>query len=188
MKRTLTIASVLLSVAGLLQLSAMNATAQAGRGGKPNAAVLFYDNTGKAPRSLSELDASIRWLTIVPSSIVQRKLQSEKVQLSGDVDPSTAVRIGKLLGVNYLILNRVVDIREVQPTSSNRSLQVELATSLIDTSTGYILWADEARFSGTALCVCDLGDLHGVIARAGFKANMSIISELPSSVRLALGK
>jgi curli biogenesis system outer membrane secretion channel CsgG len=85
-------------------------------------------------------------------------MQEKGLTLSGDVDPSTAVRVGKLLGVNYLLTGAVT---EYGVTGSNvntpgigrlpgvsvgkKTFVGAMNARLIDTSTGEIVWADEAR-------------------------------------------
>jgi curli biogenesis system outer membrane secretion channel CsgG len=79
--------------------------------------------------------------------------------LSGDVDPSTARRMGQVVGVNYLLTGAVAEYGVTDKTArgaafrrgrrggapgAGRPFVVTTKASLIDTSTGEVVWADEA--------------------------------------------
>jgi curli biogenesis system outer membrane secretion channel CsgG len=85
-------------------------------------------------------------------------MQEKNLALSGDIDPSTAVRVGKLLGVNYLLTGAVTEYGRTDsgvhtpgvggvPSVSvgKKTFVAAMNARLIDTSTGEIVWADEAR-------------------------------------------
>jgi curli biogenesis system outer membrane secretion channel CsgG len=94
-----------------------------------------------------------------------KALMAEKnLSLSGDVDPKTAVKAGKMLGVEYLITGAITEIgvtdRNVSvpggiagrfglPSTSVKSQKMDAAIDAraIDTSTGEIVWADSAQES-----------------------------------------
>ena len=85
-------------------------------------------------------------------SVVEREqldalMRSNNLSLSGDVDRATAVRVGKLLGVNYVLTGSVNEYGMTgrQARGSGRRFNAALSAHLIDTSTGEIAWADEAR-------------------------------------------
>jgi curli biogenesis system outer membrane secretion channel CsgG len=86
-------------------------------------------------------------------------MKKKNLTLSGDVDPATAVRVGKLLGVNYILTGAVTEYgvtdkhaRSAAETKGRRAgararrgpFVAAMKASLIDTSTGEIVWADEA--------------------------------------------
>jgi curli biogenesis system outer membrane secretion channel CsgG len=85
-------------------------------------------------------------------------MQEKNLTLSGDVDAKTAVQMGKLLGVTYLLTGAVTEYG-TQGTSvdapgarglpgfsmGKKSFVAALNARLIETSTGEIVWADEAR-------------------------------------------
>jgi curli biogenesis system outer membrane secretion channel CsgG len=87
-------------------------------------------------------------------------LQEKGLSLSGDIDPKTAVKAGKLLGVEYLIAGALTELG-AQKTNVNtpwlRGLpSVNVGTSKMDcaidarafsTTTGEIVWADSAKDS-----------------------------------------
>ena len=91
---------------------------------------------------------------VVEREQLQALMQEKNLTLSGDLDPSAAVRMGKLLGVNYCLqgsVGRVGAVRNVEGrrkprgAAGNKMLGVVVKARLIDTSTGEIVWADEAR-------------------------------------------
>ncbi|MEA2694474.1 MAG: hypothetical protein QOJ16_3861 [Acidobacteriota bacterium] len=95
---------------------------------------------------------------VVEREQLEALMQEKHLSLSGDVDPSTAVKIGKLLGVNYLLTGSVTEygaeetgahgggIRNLPGFSAGKkNFVAALNARLIDTSTGEVAWADEAR-------------------------------------------
>jgi curli biogenesis system outer membrane secretion channel CsgG len=91
-------------------------------------------------------------------------MQEKNLTLSGDVDPATAVKVGKLLGVNYILTGSVTEYGVTEKNANTPGLRrlpgvsvgkkefvAAMNARLIDTATGEIVWADEARGSeGTA--------------------------------------
>jgi len=75
-------------------------------------------------------------------------MKGKNLTLSGDVDPQTAVKAGKLLGVNYLLTGAVTEYG-VTDKSTQRGgkgdVSLRVKTKLIDTSTGEIVFAHEVR-------------------------------------------
>ena len=86
-------------------------------------------------------------------------LMAEKnLALGGDLDPSTAVKAGKLIGCQYFLTGAVTEYGD---TSSNvhtpgfrgipgvsvgkKTFVAAMNARIIDTETGEIIWADEAR-------------------------------------------
>jgi curli biogenesis system outer membrane secretion channel CsgG len=89
-------------------------------------------------------------------------MQEKNLALSGDIDPSTAVRAGKLLGVDYLLTGAVTEYGNTSSSVDTpggraggrwipgvsvgkNSFSAAMNARLIETETGEILWADEAR-------------------------------------------
>jgi hypothetical protein len=87
-------------------------------------------------------------------------MQEKHLSLSGDIDPRTAVQIGKMLGVEYLIAGAVTELGVTDrganvpggifhglPSVNVRSQKAEAALDAraFSTSTGEIVWADTAR-------------------------------------------
>ncbi|HYG64465.1 MAG TPA: CsgG/HfaB family protein [Thermoanaerobaculia bacterium] len=91
-------------------------------------------------------------------------MQEKNLSLSGDVDPATAVKAGKLLGVNYILTGSVTEYGVTEKGANTpgfrrlpgvsvgkKEFVAAMNARLIDTATGEIVWADEARGSeGTA--------------------------------------
>ena len=85
-------------------------------------------------------------------------LAEKNLSISGDVDPKTAIKAGKLLGVQYFLTGAVTEYG-AQGTSASgpgvgglpgfsggkKTFTAAANARIIDTTTGEILWADEAR-------------------------------------------
>jgi curli biogenesis system outer membrane secretion channel CsgG len=90
---------------------------------------------------------------VLPRQKTQAAIAKNNLTLSGDVDPSTAVKVGKLLGVNYLLTGAVTEYgvtNKNAPRGAQGNVSLRVKTRLIDTSTGEIVWADEVRAEQTA--------------------------------------
>jgi len=85
-------------------------------------------------------------------------MREKNLSLSGDVDPATAVKAGKLLGVNYFLTGAVTEygaqgtsvggpgIGRLPGFSAGKKTFVAAANArVINAETGEIVWADEAR-------------------------------------------
>ena len=87
-------------------------------------------------------------------------MQEKNLALAGDIDPTTAVRAGKLLGVDYILTGAVTEYGNTQtsvdtPGVSGRgrwvpgvnvgknTFSAAMNARLIETETGEIVWADE---------------------------------------------
>lgn len=86
---------------------------------------------------------------------VNAALKRANLTLSGDVDPSTAVRVGKLLGVNYLLTGAVTEygVTDKQATrgGGKKAFICSISSSLIDTSTGEVVWVHKATKSDVSV-------------------------------------
>ena len=93
---------------------------------------------------------------------LQALMQEKNLSLSGDVDPKTAVKVGKLLGVEYIIVGAITEFGVTNsgasvpgfgglPSFSTRSQRMDAAVDAraINTSTGEIVWADSAKDSSS---------------------------------------
>src|ERR1041385_6552113 len=110
MKRSLSRIAMRVASAAALGVPAI-VTAQ-----KPVVAVLYYDNNsigkdradydglGKGIADLLINDmASAGNVTVVERDRIQSLLQEQNMTKAGAIDPQTAVRLGKLLGAQYMI-------------------------------------------------------------------------------------
>ncbi|HEX9670731.1 MAG TPA: CsgG/HfaB family protein [Thermoanaerobaculia bacterium] len=126
-------------------------------------------------------------------------MQEKNLTLSGDLDPATAVRVGKLLGVNYLLTGSVTEygvtdvgahapgVRRLPGFSAGkRNFVAAMNARLIDTSTGEILWADEARGEESSVKV-NVGGFGGGVDddRMFDKVMKPVIQQLVASIKAA---
>ena len=127
-------------------------------------------------------------------------MQEKGLTLSGDIDPSTAMQIGKLLGVNYMLTGSVTEygrtdagahgrgVGRLPGFSAGKSTFVAAANARIfDVSTGEILWADEARAEDSNVKV-SVGGFGGGVdndQRMFDKVLKPIIQQLVASLKAA---
>lgn len=163
------VSSLVLSAALLLAAVVVpGVTRAAGKSDKPRIAVIEFKNKadnqwwyhGGAEAAqdvfVTELVKSGRF-RVVEREQLQALMAEKNLTLSGDVDPSSAVKIGKLLGVNYLLTGAVTEYGVTDKgahgsgfrgvpgfNAGKRSFVAALNARLIDTSTGEVVWADEA--------------------------------------------
>lgn len=126
-------------------------------------------------------------------------MQEKNLSLSGDVDPATAVKIGKLLGVNYILTGSVTEygvtekgartpgLRRLPGVSvGKKEFVAAMNARLIDTSTGEIVWADEARGTEGSAKVFVGGYGGGVDDDRMFdKVMKPVIQQLVASIKAA---
>ena len=118
------------AVAGLA-LAGATALAQ----GKPTIAVLYFNNSalGKSNEELAPLTKGIADLMIqelaantgvrvVERDAIQKILEEQKLSQDGKVDPSTAVKVGKLLGAAHMVTG--VFVTDPKATTMKISLRV----------------------------------------------------------------
>lgn len=139
---------------------------------KPRVAVLEFKNKasryswhwydagrGAQDMLVTELVKSGRYRVIEREQLAAI-MQEKHLSLSGDIDPKTAVKFGKMLGVEYLIAGSVTELGVTDrganvpgglirglPSVNVRSQKAEAALDAraFSTSTGEIVWADSAR-------------------------------------------
>ena len=140
---------------------------------KPRIAVLEFKNkadnqwwyhggaTAAQDVFVTELVKSGRF-RVIEREMLAALMQEKNLALSGDIDPKTAIRAGKLLGVDYLLTGAVTEYgttsnsvdtpggvakgRWIPGVSVGKNNFVAAMNArLIDTETGEILWADEGR-------------------------------------------
>jgi curli biogenesis system outer membrane secretion channel CsgG len=158
MKRILSLA-----LCAALVLVVASVAFAADKSSKPRIAVLefknkadnqwWYSGGGEAAQDVfvTELVKSGKF-RVVEREQLEALMREKNLTLSGDVDPSTAVRIGKLLGVNYLLAGAVTEYGNTNVggggfgvSAGKKKFVAAMNARLIDTSTGEIVWADEAR-------------------------------------------
>ena len=154
-------------------LTLLSAGAVLAQGNKPRVAVLEFKNKashytwtwyeagrGAQDMLVTELVKSGKYRVIEREQLAAI-MQEKGLSLSGDIDPRTAVKIGKMLGVEYLIAGSVTELGVTDrgasvpgglgrfgiPSVSVKSQKAEAALDAraFSTSTGEIVWADTAR-------------------------------------------
>jgi curli biogenesis system outer membrane secretion channel CsgG len=90
--------------------------------------------------------------TVIDREQLEEIMHQKNLTLSGDLDPKMAVKVGKALGVRYLLTGSVTEYGAAAAagnkggfSAGKRSFVAALNSRLIDTSTGEVVWADQAR-------------------------------------------
>jgi curli biogenesis system outer membrane secretion channel CsgG len=136
---------------------------------------------------------------VVEREQLQALMQEKNLTLSGDLDPATAVRIGKILGVNYLLTGSVTEYGVTDKgahgsgigrlpgfSAGKRNFVAAVNSRLIDTSTGEIVWADEARAEESSVKVSVGGFGGGADDQRMFdKVMKPCIQQLVASIKAA---
>ena len=201
---------LILLCAALLAMVLAPALATAADSTKPRIAVLEFKNKadnqwwyhGGAEAAqdvfVTELVKSGRF-RVVEREQLAALMEEKNLSLSGDVDPSTAVKIGKLLGVNYLLTGSVTEYGTTDKGAhgsgigrlpgfnvGKRSFVAAMNARLIDTSTGEVVWADEARAEESSSKVSVGGFGGGVEDERMFdKVMKPCIQQLTASLKAA---
>lgn len=160
----------------------------------------WYSGGGEAAQDVfvTELVKSGKF-RVVEREQLAALMEEKNLTLSGDVDPATAVKVGKLLGVNYLLTGAVTEfgvtdsgahapgVRRLPGFSAGkRNFVAAMNARLIDTSTGEIVWADEARGEESSVKV-NVGGFGGGVddSRMFDKVLKPIIQQLTASIKAA---
>lgn len=179
--RTLTITSTLLLAA---------AAATAADASKPRVAVLEFKNktegyvwawyrAGEAAQDMLVTELVKKGnFRVMERERLAAIMEEKNLALSGDIDPKTAMKLGKMIGVEYLIAGAVTELgvadRDVNvpgrlfggrlPSVNVRSQKMDAAVDAraFSTSTGEIVWADSATESTSDSSVYVAGAGGGV--------------------------
>ncbi len=91
-------------------------------------------------------------------------LKEQKLGASGLVDPSTAARIGKVIGVNFIITGAVTEYGQSRSGGGGGGVNVgkvgyhsAVDIRMIDSTTGKIVFADTASHSSSSLSIRAFG-------------------------------
>ena len=154
----------------LLTLTAGVALGQA----KPRVAVLEFKNkaqgyawswyqAGQAAQDMMVTElVKIDKYRVIERDRLDALMKEKSLTLSGDVDPKTAVKLGKQLGVEYFIIGNVTEMNLIKKGVStpgwipgigrapnvdvkSSKMEVALDARAINTSTGEIVWADTGK-------------------------------------------
>jgi curli biogenesis system outer membrane secretion channel CsgG len=211
MKRALT--SILCASLALALTASMVLAAGGSNSGKPRIAVIeftskaenqwygWWHNTGAAAAQdifVTELVKS-RKFVVIEREKINAILQEKGLTLGGDIDPKTAMQIGKLLGLNYLLTGAVTEYGNTDTNAHGsgmgrlpgfgvhkRSFVAALNARLINVSTGEIVWADEARKEESSSSV-SVGGFGGGVSddRMFDKVLKPCIQQLVASIKAA---
>lgn len=96
------------------------------------AVVPFENKSGKGHLGAVEetladmLTASLvasEFVDVISRAELEQVLAEQKLELSGVIDDNTAVEVGKILGVNYIITGKITQIATNNPSTQVRSIQ-----------------------------------------------------------------
>jgi TolB-like protein len=120
-------------------------------------------------------------------------LQEKNLTLGGDIDPSTAVKVGKLLGVEYFLFGNVTEFGETTNKAavgwgfgvdvSKKKFVAALDCRIVSVNTGEIVWADTRNKEESSTKVFVLGSGGGVDDDRMFdKVLRPIVGELAGEI------
>ena len=120
-------------------------------------------------------------------------MREKNLSLSGDLDPSTAIQAGRLLGVNYLLTGALTEYGNTKVGGSGfgisagkKKFVAAMNARLIDSETGEIVWADEASDQQSSVKVRVFGVGGGVDDDRMFdKVLKPVIQQLTASLKAA---
>jgi curli biogenesis system outer membrane secretion channel CsgG len=200
-----------LSVLACACLLAVAFAAAAEAADKPRIAVLEFQNKADSQywwHGGGEAMADVFITELVKSgkfSVIEREqidaiMREKGLTLSGDVSASTAMQIGKLLGVQYMLTGAVTEYGRTEAGGHGRGVGglpgfnagkttfVAAANARIfNVSTGEIVWADEARGEDSKVKV-SVGGFGGGVSgdqRMFDKVMKPIVQELTASIKSA---
>ncbi len=137
--------------------------------------------------------------TVVERERINAILQEKGLVLSGDINPSTAMQIGKLLGADYLLAGAVTEYGYEEASASGpgfrrlpsfgvgkKNFSAAMNCRVFDISTGEIVWADEARAEDSTVKVRVGGFGGGMDSQKMFdKVMRPVIDDLIKSLNAA---
>ncbi|HEV7784133.1 MAG TPA: CsgG/HfaB family protein [Thermoanaerobaculia bacterium] len=203
MKRVSTLALCAVALLALVLVPVLSAAPKGG-GEKPRIAVLEFKNKadnqwwyhgGAAAAQdvfVTELVKSGKF-RVVDREQLEAMMQEKHLTQSGDIDKSTAMKLGKILGLNYLLTGAVTEYGNTDVSgggggvsAGKRKFVAALNARLINASTGEVLWADEASQEETSVRVSVFGIGGGVDDNRMFdKVMKPCIQKLVASLKAA---
>jgi curli biogenesis system outer membrane secretion channel CsgG len=203
MKRFSTLALCAIALLALVLVPVLSAAPKGG-GDKPRIAVLEFKNKadnqwwyhgGAAAAQdvfVTELVKSGKF-RVVDREQLEAMMQEKHLTQSGDIDKSTAMKLGKILGLNYLLTGAVTEYGNTDVSgggggvsAGKRKFVAALNARLINASTGEVLWADEASQEETSVRVSVFGFGGGVDDNRMFdKVMKPCIQKLVASLKAA---
>ncbi len=143
--------------------------------GKPRLAVMDFENKSQyggwrvghgASDMLSTELVKTRKFSMMERDRIASVLKEQKMGASGLIDPRTAVKIGKLIGVEYIVTGAVTEYGQSQTGGGGGGVHVgkkgyhaTVDVRLVNATTGEIIFADSATHnaSTTSLSVFGFG-------------------------------
>jgi curli biogenesis system outer membrane secretion channel CsgG len=136
---------------------------------------------------------------VIDREQLEALMQEKNLSLAGDIDPRTAIKAGKLLGVEYFLTGAITEYGQDTkgahgpgigglPSFSvgKKTFTAAANARLIDTTTGEILWADEATAQEKNTKVNVGGFGGGVEDQRMFdKVMKPVIAQLVASIKAA---
>ncbi|MEA2603585.1 MAG: hypothetical protein QOF89_4577 [Acidobacteriota bacterium] len=194
----------ILALCGVALLAMVVAPTLSSAGDKPRIAVLEFKNKadnqwwghGGAEAAqdvfVTELVKSGKF-TVVDRERLDAMMQEKGLQQSGDIDPKTAIKLGKLLGLNYVLAGAVTEYGNTDVGgggggvfAGKRKFVAALNARLINASTGEVVWADEASQEESSIKVSVFGVGGGVDDSRMFdKVMKPCIQKLVASLKAA---
>ncbi|MEM9557011.1 MAG: CsgG/HfaB family protein [Acidobacteriota bacterium] len=188
----------------LLLLLAVVAASPAFANDKPRIAVLEFENraasqywwSGGGPalqnKLVTELVKSGKFRVIEREQLAAL-MREKNLSLSGDINPSTAIQAGRLLGVDYFLTGAVTEYGVTDKGGSGFGISIKkrdftagVDARLINTETGEIIWADDASAKETTSKVRVRGVGGGVDDQRMFdKVMKPIVGDLVASLKAA---
>ncbi len=127
-------------------------------------------------------------------------MQEKNMSLEGDIDAATAIKAGKLLGCQYFLTGAVTEYGATDTSAhgsgigglpgfsgGKRSFTAAMNARIIDTTTGEILWADEARGEDSHMKL-SIGGFGGGVdndSKMFDKVMKPVIQQLVASIKAA---
>ena len=197
--------------AAMLAIVLVPAAHAAKKADKPRIAVLEFQNKADTQywwRGGGEAMQDVMVTQLVKSGkfrVIEREqlaalMREKNLSLSGDVSAATAVKAGRLLGVQYLLTGSVTEygrtdsqvstgrVRRLPGVRAGKKTFVAAANArLIDTETGEIVWAEEARNEDSNMKL-SIGGFGGGVSndqRQFDKVMKPICQELAASLKAA---
>lgn len=126
--------------------------------------------TGATDILITELTKSGKFI-VVEREKLDKIMEEQKLGMSGAIDPSTAAKIGKVLGLNAIVTGSISQFgTETEGSeylitqSKNQVVKCTVDIRVVDAETGQILYAD----SGSGLAKKHSGGVLGLGTRAGY--------------------
>jgi curli biogenesis system outer membrane secretion channel CsgG len=134
---------------------------------QPRAAVLDFQNKtpnggwavgqGASDMLATEIVKS-RKFRVIEREKLKSILKEQGLSLSGAIDPSTAVKVGRLLGVEYIITGAVTEYGQSRSGASGRDVRVgktgyhaAVDVRIVSATTGEIVFADSGSHSESSI-------------------------------------